>query len=73
MNDRQCCDGLCNQGRECPRFATPAPREHLSMQRVYGWGALYACCLAVIAVGWWLTATYGPSAMSAVLAWLGVA
>jgi len=39
--ERTCCDGLCNQGRNCPRYAS-TPEQRMRAQRVIAWSVI-AC------------------------------
>lgn len=41
--ERSCCDGLCNQGRDCPRYA-PTPEQRMRTWRVIVW-AVVACVI----------------------------
>ena len=55
MTDRQCCDGLCEQGRSCPyREACnledlPAPKRDMALE-VLCWvaAAVVVCAMAVV-------------------------
>ena len=50
MKDRICCDGLCVQGRECPRRASPIKDQPVIGTAPFIWTIV--CIVAVGGAGW---------------------
>ena len=57
MTDRNCCDGLCEQGRSCPyREACnledlPAPQRDVALEFLARVAAAVTVCALVVALG----------------------